>query len=182
MAKKQHGAAHASESFAQLVGKAQSGALKPQVQQVVQEVLSPILQNIQRILQQDKEMLQIRQLATERLLQQFIPGFTSEALIEAIADVQDAGVGVVKVTDAIQQGDTVRFEVETFKDDKWLEPAKMAIQQVDIATNGNYQTVESLEKQLIGLTTGESRELDVIQGTETLKCRVNIKRISRKAA
>ena len=175
---------HATQSFAQLTAKANQEALKPVVQQMIWDALTPVLKMIEQRLIQDKEMLQIRQLALEAIVsKESAPGEFDKRLAEEIANVQDKSQGLIDVGGTVQVGDKVRFDLSTQKDGVWLESTKMAIEQCNVPNaQGEFQTVKELEEQLVGLEVGVEKEFAVKQGDDSITCKVTVRRVSRKAA
>ena len=176
--KESQGSQHPTQSFANLVGKAQTAALKPFIAKTIQETVYPVLVQFQNQMKQDREMFQIRLMALENVFKKENLMFDAKLSTE-IADIEDMSQGLVSVDNVVRDGYKVRFLLYTQKDGVWLEPSKMAIQNVNTPNEqGVHQTLKGLEEPLIGMVNGEEKEFDIVLESETLHVKVQIVRIS----
>jgi hypothetical protein len=177
------GSQHATGSFAQMVSKAQVEQLKPYVEQIADqkmaELANKIFSTVYQVVMQNQAQTQIRQLAFEKLLKEHTHWFKDEVLGLAVADVEDTAMGYESLSGPAQDGDKVRVEVLAVTEGATLEKILInslgSKNQMDLV-----QTFNHLEAALVGMSVGESKDLDAVDDVPGLK--VTVKRISRKKA
>lgn len=182
---------HQTKSFDQLVADTTLERLKPYIQQQVGMAGQQILNSIYQTLMQERAMMQTRQLAFERLLRANTTWFNDEVLSLAVADVEDESAGLSGVTGPIVEGDKVRLEFSA-QPSNAAEPSQMSKLAVHSVMrknpNGTVQTHEDLEKNLVGLSAGETKEFLIAEPAEegkepeNTRIKVTVIKVSRAPA
>jgi len=176
---------HANDSFANLVGKAQTASQKAYIDQAVsirlQQLAQPMFQQITKLVLDHIGQVQTRQLAVERLL-----SVDSDKLAVAVADVEDEARGYVVSTEAAKEGSLVRISTlsKAEDDEDFGDEEKIQINELlKKDPNGNVQTLIEIETNLVGLKTGESKQFVIPAESEEGKAtvmKVTVVRISEK--
>lgn len=152
---------HQTHSFAQMVSQAQLNALKPYIEEVVQQTVqltvAQNMQHISRLVLNHISQVQTRQLAVEKLLD-----LDKEKLSFHIAEIEDDAFGFETKEGMAEKGDKVRVEVQSKAEDEdaFGESEKVLINSLlSEDVNGNVQTLKELEEGILGLKSGETKEI-----------------------
>lgn len=188
--KKVQSQARPTQSFAQLVSKAQTDVLKPYIAREVSNASREVFLSVYRLIVKDKEFMQIRHMALESLLEKLVPGFTKDALANEIAEVEDRLLGLEEVSGAAVEGDVVRLDVSQKQPDspELGDPDKLVISALlQLNKEGSVQTYVELENAILGMRVGETKTCVVPQSaesgqTEDLTLQLTVKKIARKKA
>lgn len=192
--KKESTTGHASQSFAQMVSKAQLDALKPYIEQVADhkmaDLANKIFSTVYQVIMNSQAQTQIRQLAIEQLMKENTTWLNDDALGQVIADIEDRALGLETLLGPAQAGDKVRIEVQYKRPG---EPTLTAPEKVMINSllqqnpQGQVQTLPEIEQSILGRSVGESvlavlpSEIPGVDGVaENTVVEVTVKRISRK--
>lgn len=132
----------------------------------------------QQLANQQKNLLEnlyIRNRALEEIAMEKFDDVTKESLANRIAVIEDEVVGLEKV-DEVKEGDRVRMEISTKAKDQeeYQGTSKMMVDQT-----GTGRTLgKELEGALLGMKTGEEKELDFGKD-KTMVAKLKIDRVSR---
>jgi len=152
---KQQPKANASfdQMMAAALSKAQLNALKPYIDQIVEQAIISMLPVVRQSAQELGAMNSRHLIAMQQLLD-----VDSEALSERIADLEDEALGQEKTHSPIKVGDSVRFSVKEPDNDEYERITLMQC-AVPLST-GSYQTGDqAFEEALIGMSESDTKEL-----------------------
>lgn len=162
---------HPQKSFDQMVAETTLQKFRPYIDQQLQGVAGALAQQQQ----QQFENVYLRQTVLEQIVEEKL-GITKEELANRVASVQDESLGLVPVKD-VAEGDRVRIEIKTkTKDQEEFQGESRLL--VDNVGSGNTLGPE-LEKPLVGMTTGESKEI-AFGKEKAMTALVTINRVSRR--
>lgn len=167
------GGTHATQSFAQLTNNTNREALKPYVNQVVQQYFGMQQQQLNQTLNE----LYLRQLMVEKVIMEKLEISEAE-LNDRMASLQDQTNGLVRVEkDAIvEEGDRVRFSISTKAKDQ-DEFADTTKNMIDNAGREPYSFGETVDKAFLGMKLEESKTIEI--GKDMI-AKVVVQMISRK--
>jgi FKBP-type peptidyl-prolyl cis-trans isomerase (trigger factor) len=167
--KKTQGKPHAQNSFEQLVAKANREALKPYIHELFMDLGNDLSQRVFRQLAN----IQTRIMALEEILISKLG--VSEAEIQlTVANIEDEATGYRKVDRGAEAGDLLRVSIETKAKgtEEFTAPVK---RQITRLLNQPYSLTETIEKALVGVKAGETKEV-TLEGE--FQVRVTIDRVS----
>jgi hypothetical protein len=181
--------AHQSKSFEQLVGQANREALKPYIDEVMQDASQQILQRLAQAQMQMAAPIQVRLTVLEKIVMEKL-GETKESLAERVLQVEDEATGHVKVEDGAQVGDQLRTIgwVKVEEQENYNAPMELTIHSLGKSPRPEvpFQTYKELEEGLVGIKAGETREIVVNLSTgDTTKAytfKIAVSRVSRPVA
>lgn len=152
---------HATQSFQQMVGKANQEALKPYIHEVSQHYAENLANQIAQKMFAHLDNMQTRITAMEKVLQSKF-GLTSADLREVVMDVEDEATGFVRVSRAAQRGDYLRITMST-KTTAETEFKREARREISNLGENDEQGPETkaLNDALVGMVAGEQKDLEV---------------------
>lgn len=155
---------HPNQSFSQLVGEANREALKPFIQEQVINAARIIQANLARQQLESLAGVQTRIVALEKIVKEKL-GYTDDQLAELILVVEDEATGHTENTEGARQGDLVRVRIagrpvssDPSKDQGFGPETKLSIHHLG---NEPTQTNPDLEKGMLGMKKGETKEIEV---------------------
>jgi bacillopeptidase F (M6 metalloprotease family) len=158
-------------SFKELVAEAAQNAVKPYLNQQIQQ-LGIALQNQQN---ETLRALYTRVVTLEKLAQKHF-NLTEDQLANLVAETEDAAQGLTSA-ESIEEGDLVRLEIstKTKEDNEYTGTSRLIVENVGLEplTLG-----PEIEPQLIGLKTGDEKVLNFGQDG-TMEAKVVVNRVSR---
>lgn len=171
--KKSNSKPHQSMSFEQLVGKANRDALKPYIHELFMSLGNDLSQRVFRQLAN----IQTRVMALEEIL---IGKFnvTEVEIQQKVAEIEDEATGYKAVTRPAEAGDLLRVSIETKAKgtEEFTAPVK---RQITKLLNQPFSLTETIEKALVGVSTGETKEV-TLEGDFLV--RVTVDRVSENLA
>lgn len=150
---------HATQSFTQMVGKANQEALKPFIQEQVINAVRIIQANLARQQLEALAGVQTRIVVLEKIVKEKL-GYTEEQLADMILQVEDEATGHTENTSGAVEGDLVRMRVagKPASEEKYGPETKLSVHHL---AKEPTQTHLDLEKGIIGMKKGETREIEV---------------------
>lgn len=148
---------HATQSFTQMMSQAQLNALKPFIQQEVNNTAYGLYRSLLKAMSESQAAVQTRLMALERLL--IASGNLNESAIGiTVATIEDEVLGYTAVTDAAQPGDKLRLQVKSRAKgtDTWNEDRLVINSLGTTNKDGAVQTLTELETALVLTTTNQT--------------------------
>lgn len=190
--KKKSSGPKATNSFANMMSQAQLKALKPFIEQQVQMQGFQIQQKVTRLFLEQMAGIQTRIIALEELLLE-TTNLTQADMATRVTEVEDKGMGYELVEGPAAENDMVRIDYKEKEEgaeyaENW---EKLRINALGRKVQDRVQTIEELETALVGMTSGEEKEVylppeteNVPEGQEAKGAYVLAKmvRVSRKPA
>lgn len=167
------GSQHANNSFEQLVAKAVNTRLEKYIHELFQHFGNEISQRVFRQLAN----IQTRVMALEEILTEKF-NVTEVEIQQKVAEIEDEATGYKAVTRPAEAGDLLRVSIETKAKgtEEFTAPVK---RQITKLLNQPYSLTETIEKALVGVSAGESREV-TLEGDFLV--RVTVDRVSENLA
>ena len=160
-------------SFERLVTTNVQKALNNHMQVMQQQVLSQVRADVKHTLSAlDIEIGALIEIVKEKL------GVSSEEFQDRMLNLEDKLVGLEVTTEAIATGDRVRFEVA--EQDKLDVTRQLMLDNVGFGPYNDNHMFKDVEAALIGMTTGESKNIDLKIGDQEFKYNIKVARVSRK--
>jgi hypothetical protein len=167
------GKPHQSLSFEQLVAKANQERLKPYIHELFMQLGNDLSQRVFRQLAN----IQTRVMALEEILIEKF-NVTEVEIQQKVAEIEDEATGYKAVTRPAEAGDLLRVSIETKAKgtEEFTAPVK---RQITKLLNQPYSLTETIEKALVGVSTGEQKEV-TLEGDFLV--RVTVDRVSENLA
>ena len=168
----------ANQSFADLVGKTNRDALKPEIAKQVAEQMRDLGNQLNANMMQVMSSMQVRITGIERILMEK-HNLSEEDIREGVAIIEDEAMGLEKlaeVTGVVQVGDTLRAELSVRNpkvEEEWPKPYRQEFPKIG---ESPHQTTKEFETELMGMKVGETKE--IVFDEKTL-VRITAERISR---
>ena len=165
-----------TQSFENFVSEAMVARMKGYVDQQVYGAMQPFvsrqIQAAELLSAMGDRLNVIEQIVKEKL------GVTAEDLATRLALAQDEKQGYKPVEGAVEPNDRVRLEVKTKKAtaENWTSTNRMMVD----ATGSGQTLGPQLEKALIGLLAGETREVIVGSDDNAVQVSMLVNKISRR--
>ena len=184
--KKKSSAGRPTNSFAEMVGSAQTNALKPFIEQQVQMAVYQGIQSLSRPVLNHVQTVQQTQLAMLRLLKAG-EAVTDDSMRETGMDIEDEALGLEVTTEASKEGDLIRIEFRSkLEDQEDFNPIEtVQINALAVKNQaGQYQTGnEEVEKALLGSKASETVKLTLpgaAEGDTASLIEMTVLRVSNK--
>jgi hypothetical protein len=165
------------ESLGNLVSKAALTKLLPDIENVVRAHVKNLGGHLAVQQASTLETLFARTIVLEKIIMEK-HGLTLEDLTKKVADVEDEKEGLVQVEE-VQVGDVARVEIRTRTKE---QTEFQGSSRMKISQTGTGQTIgEELEKGLLGMKTGETKEVEFGQD-KAMIAQLRLDRVSRPVA
>lgn len=161
---KKSGGPKATNSFAALVGNAQTNALKPYIEQLVQMASYQAIQSLSRPVLNHVQAVQQTQLAMLRLLKAG-EAITDESMMCTAMDIEDEALEVSATEEAAKEGDLVRIDFKSKLENQDEFNPSERVQINSLASKNASGTVQTniveLEEALVGKAAGDVVEINI---------------------
>ncbi len=163
---------HQQKTFLKLVEEASIHKVKPYIQENFQQ-MGFQLQKEQNV---GLSAMARRLVVTEQILCDKL-GFTMDELSDRVFDMEDKDSGYFKV-DEIKQGDLARITVSTKAEGQEEFKGESKLEITDVG-NAPFSLGPEVEPQLIGMKTGETKEVAFGKDKKML-AKITVRRVSEK--
>lgn len=175
--------------FSNELSETKKNKIKAYMDKVLKDVEGKLASNIGMHLASMEARLGLRIASINDILKEKL-NETEESLADRLAAVEDRAMGLEPVEGASVPGDCVRyvFEAQRINSTSFDAPVPLVarvLPEVPTESSSNADLIKFIEQSLLGMKSEEVKELSFSEGELNFgmsKCRLTVKRVSRKQA